>query len=1266
VTAQSPNPEKKVQIEVEQQVGSVTGGKIVGVEVHHAETVIITADQSAAQPEPGDPPYKGLDFYDVDDVALFFGREKLTAELVALVREHAFLAIVGASGSGKSSLARAGLVAALLGKANRPLEDGIQPPFGSRDWHYVAVTPTAQPLEALARALAGEGQEGKELLDALRSDPKVISERVTTMLGASGHLLLLVDQFEELFTLCKDEQERNAYVDALLSVCNAPNIKNEVAPCTVILTLRADFYPQCGRYPALRGALELHQKYIGSMNYSELQSAIELPTAADHWAFQQGLVELILEDVGDEPGNLPLLSYAMQETWKRRSGRVMTLAGYDAAGRVRDAINRTAERVYTDLDSQGLADVTRRIFLNLVDPGEEGRATRRREALHTLVTGDSQSAEYKTLLALSARDSRLLTVDGDVVQISHEALITAWPKLGDWLRIYRDDLQLLNSIREATVAWLQAPVNEKEDLLTHRGGRLDDAIKLRDGGEFKLAENEMAYLAECLAFRDRQLAGERKRQHDRFRLIAGAAVVALVLAVLAGIFGVQSQNNANIAATRAAEAQAAATKEAIAGDAALNAEQLAKRQAAIALSYLGVTRMDNQADLGFLLSSEAYLHEDLPQTHANLLASLLVNPRLKSILHGHNGSVLSVAFSPKGGMLASGENDGTIRLWDAASGQPFGEPLEGHTGRVNSVVFSPNGELLASGGEDDTIRLWNPTTGKPFGVLLEGHTGGVSSVAFSPTGKVLALGGYDGTIRLWDAASGQSLGTPLEGLQGTVFSVAFSPDGKLLASGMIDGTIRLWDAATGQPFGEPLEGHTGSVYSIAFSPVEELLASGGEDGNIRMWDVASGLPFGELLKGHTGSVNSVAFSPDGKLLVSGGMDGTIRLWGAASGQPFSEPLKGYTGGVFSVAFSPKGGMLASGGYDGTICLWDLTNGQPLGEPLKGQQGNVYSIAFSPDGKLLASSGSDGTIRRWDAATGQPFGEPLEGQQGYVFSVAFSSDGKMLASGGEDGIIRLWDAASGQPFGEPLEGQQGTVYSVAFSPDGKLLASGGEDGTIHLWDAASGQPFGEPLKGQQGYVSSVAFSPDGKLLASGGEDGTIRLWGAASGQPFGESLEGHKGGVWSVAFSPNGKLLASGGSDGTIRLWNSASGQPFGESLKGHKGSVRSVAFNSDNKVLASGGYDGTIRLWDSTSGQPLGAPLEGQQGYVFSVAFSPDGMHMASTQTDGYIWLWDFDPQHWLSRACQVAGRNFTQAEWQQYFPGEPYHKTCPQWPEGE
>jgi len=587
-------------------------------------------------------------------------------------------------------------------------------------------------------------------------------------------------------------------------------------------------------------------------------------------------------------------------------------------------------------------------------------------------------------------------------------------------------------------------------------------------------------------------------------------------------------------------------------------------------------------------------------------------------MEAHQGSVLSLALSPDGHCIASGGSDGTLRLWDAATGQSQ-RVIEGHQDRVHSVAFSPDGRHIASGGNDGTLRLWEAATGQSLWAM-EAHKDNVHSVVFSPDGRHIASGGMDGTLRLWDAATGQSLRV-IEGHQGWVHSVAFSPDGRHIASGGDDGTLRLWDAATGQSL-RVIEGHQDWVHSVAFSPDGRHIASGGDDGTLRLWDAATGQSL-RVIEGHQGWVHSVAFSPDGRHIASGGNDGTLRLWDAATGQSL-RVMEGHKHNVHSVTFSPDGRHIASGGMDGTLRLWDAATGQSL-RVIEGHKRWVQSVAFSPDGRHIASGGMDGTLRLWDAATGQSL-RVIEGHKRWVQSVAFSPDGRHIASGGMDGTLRLWDAATGQSL-RVIEGHQDWVHSVAFSPDGRHIASGGgDDGTLRLWDAATGQSL-RVIEGHQNWVRSVAFSPDGRHIASGGNDGTLRLWDAATGQSLGV-MEGRKRWVQSVAFSPDGRHIASGGNDGTLRLWDAATSQSL-LVMEGHKDWVQSVAFSPDGRHIASGGIDGTLRLWDAATGQNLRV-MEAHQGRIHNLAFSPDGRHIASGGNDGTLRLWRIDGQEQL------------------------------------
>jgi WD40 repeat protein len=1241
------------------------------------------ADLEEDAPAPGEPPFKGLEYFGENDADKFYGRELLTAKLVGKLRLGRFLPIiVGASGSGKSSVVRAGLLPAL--KRGTQLADGTLPPEGSRSWVTYTFTPGAKPLDALAAALTRDEESATAtttLIDDLAIDKRALHLRALKLLSRrpdARRVLVVVDQFEEIFTVTKDESERRAFIDALMYA------SSEAAdgPTVVVIVFRADFYAHCAQYANLREAVATMQEFVGPMNKEELRRAIEEPAKAGGWDMEPGLVDLILKEVGDEPGALPLMQHALLETWKRRRGRTMTLRGYNDAGGIRGAIAKTAEAIYQALPAEQQR-FARRIFLKLVELGEGTQDTRRRAQLEELYPRPEERPLAESVLKKLV-DNRLIVTTEKTAEVAHEALIREWPTYRDWINANRAGLKTHRDLTRAarewenmarapemlyrgvklleTIEWAEENPDETNELEAdflaasredvEREAREKEAQRQRELEQAKRIAEEQSRAAEAAqkaANLEKQRAEEQERANKRQRLLtriaAGVGVVAFFAAIVAGVFWFQ----ANESFKRAEEARQAADEQRILA--------LSGQLASQARSLPGT-----QLDLTLLLGAEAYGLNPSLERLGGLLTSLDRTSPLAFSLRGHEGQVGALAFSPDNAWLASADKQGKIFLWDLTqeTAHPAGLPLEGHQGYVYALVFHPDGRRLISASDDGQIILWELVEEWQVETTAQAH-GGVVALALDPDRQRLAVGTTNG-IELRDANSLELIAGPTADYQDLVMSLAFSPNGERLVAGSWEGRIVMFEADTLLPLPDRDAIQLGTVVSaLAFDPSGKTFISGDWDFFVQVWDANTLAQVGATPVSVFGRVLNVTFT-DADRLWFVNSDNAFNFWDRDPAKGgVNQPLADYKGSIDAAAVSRDGTLGASN--DGShVLVWRLESTAPEGHNLSsGDAPFVPSVAVSRDSATLATGGSDGYIQLWDAEGFQPRPEPWSAHEGWVTRLAFSRDDQWLASAGGDGKVNVWEVSSGALL-KTLEG-----YTAAFSPDGAWLASSASsNGTVRLW-SLPGYEMTEIYLGEV-FIHGLAFTPDSSRLVVANQGNFVYSIKVPSGEQ-GDPLSGHTDQVLSVAVSPDGALIASGSAalDTTIRLWDAATGESRGI-LAGHTTAVRAVAFSPDSKLLLSTGDDGTVRLWDVEGRKPIATLQSHAQGYGYGVAFSPNSQWLVSVGNDlrSYINVRDLDPLALLSRACDLAGRNLTQAEWSLYLPeGLPYHKTCEQWPEG-
>lgn len=1204
-------------------------------------------------PAEGEAPFKGLQFFEEGDADLFFGREELTAQLVARMRNSVadapslrFLAVVGASGSGKSSIVRAGLAPALRRTS----------PFSR--WLVHTLTPTDRPLEALASSLNPQPESvasAAMLMDDLSRDNRsahLASGRLVGKATQRGRerkgLLLVIDQFEELFTLCRDESERRAFVDNLITAASESG-----GTTFVVLALRADFYDHCAPYPTLRDALASHQEYIGLMNAGELRRVIEEPAKRGGWELEPGLVELLLQDVGaetghlPEPGALPLLSHALLETWRRRQGHRLTVSGYLASGGVRGAIAETADSVFEDeLDFKEQV-IARNIFIRLTQLGEDEQTadTRRRTPFDEFIREPEETSSVQAVLGKLA-EARLIITDNRMAEVAHEALIREWPTLRGWLEEDREGLRLHRHITLSADGWERQGRDAGE---LYRGARFAQALSWANSHSSELSGLESAFLdaskelagheeAEREAQRQRELKAaqelaetQRLSAHQlrkRAIYLFGAFVLALVMA---GVALFQGERIRQTAITAQNERQIATSRE-LAAASLNNLNVDPERSILLALQSISTTR---DAD-------GTILPESLEALHRSIISS-----PIRMNFEDHGTRVLSADYSPDGRQLATIGDDGTVILWDVSNGAELarlpGTTEPGDFVSAKRVAYSPNGKLLAASNRNQ-VKIYDPASGDLI-KILSGQQADVTAIAFSADGKSIASGSMEGMTIIWDVSTGDFL-LQLAGHTDAIEGVSFSPDGNWLITAGDDATMKIWDVTTGALLRD-FQDFTGVIDSGVFSPDGTRFAF--SDGSIHVWrfnlDSVEGrttIGYKEIL--NIPSAGLVIFSPDGAQL-AGVSGNAIKLWDAVSGRELLT-LAGHSGWVMGLAFSPDGRMLASTSLDGTVKMWSVAPGNETVTVLSPVTGYGSRVAYDPTGQAFATNGGDGSTTLWDVKTGEPR-LTVKGHDLEVVNLAFSPDSSRFATGGLDGTTIIWDAATGKEL-LSLKGHEYGVRDIAFSPDGKLIATGGFDGTAKVWNAITGTLI-YTIQGHQGLVLGVAFSPNGAHLATSSTDATAKIWDARNGELL-FTLSSHNVAVPDIAYSSDGAKLATGSGDGTAIIWDTTTYvQLF--TLTGHSAGIQSVAFNPQGTLLATGSEDNTAKLWHVATGDEI-LTLPGSLGGVKGVAFSPssNGDYLAVSSADGVVRIFLLQIDKLLALAQSRVTRSLTEEECRKYL----------------
>jgi WD40 repeat protein len=1231
----------------------------------------------------GQCPYRGLRVFDVDDAPFFFGREALVQWLLSELRPaveggqvNRFLAIVGSSGSGKSSVARAGLVAAIR-------RDDI---LTSSGWPVAICRPGADPVESLAVALssavnvAQSTPQLSELIAEFHRNEKTLHLIARQSLPENTlvkRLVIVVDQFEEIFTLCHDEVLREAFVRNLLYAAKVAR-----GQTMVILTMRADFYGKCAVNTELAAAFSDHHVLVGPLTEDEVRRAIERPAQLVGSELETGLVDLLVQDVRRQPGALPLLQHALLELWNKREGRRLTVKAYQEIGQLEGALQRRADATLKEF-SEEEKELCRRTFLRLTQPGEGTEDTKRRALMQELLSLSGESRKEEDVIQKLANAS-LLTTEGDFtrgdafVEVAHEALIRGWPQLRKWIDADRAGLRTRTRLTESAHDWKNS---EHDPAYLYNGARLASAEEWDESHPGQLSTAEAKFLrcsreaqqqreatelevtrklAEAL--RERAEEAEKRQQEEKANSDLRERLAReekerqeRELGTARKLADAQQERAEQAERAQRSEAERALESDKHAGEQRKSAEKL-RRRAFVTAAAAGITMIFLVVSVLLWLGAreETAIAED--QAHIAESRRLAEESLTARVKYPERSLLLAVEAANLGQSHRRWRVAAAEESLREALGSIGGQPLVTHQPHTVCVAISPEIHWLATGNENNTTLLWDLSAKDPGSspVILRGPKSlrtidsWVDRVAFSADNHWLATA-CDDTAQLWDlsakdpAAKYVTLRSP-DGLIGTM---RFSPDNHWLLTGGFEKPIaRLWDLTANDPAANSVtllcqDAHTGDAYEVDFSPDNRWLVTAGSDNPARLWDLSAKnlAASAVVLRGQEHKVTAVGFSADGHWLVTGSDDNTARLWDLSAKDPAakSEVLRGHEARIDAVAFSPDSHWLATGSDDNTARLWDLSENDPAAktEILIGHRGSVNEVAFSPDNHWLVTGSSDNTARRWDLRAKDPVASQvvLRGHEYEVAAIGFSPDNNWLVTASSDGAARLWDLNAKDAAASPLvlRGHTGNIDAIRISPDNHWLVTGSWDDTARLWDLSAKDPAAHcVVLDQKGWVTALGFSPDNHWLATaGGLDNTARLWDLTAKDPAVNPivLRGHEHRVTVVGFSADGRWLATGGSDdGTARLWDLRAKDPAANPVVlRHDFSVSSVGLSPDSHWLVTGSLDGTARLYDlearDFAANPLTLRAHGDP--ITAVGFSRDSRWLVIGGFNKTAWLRD-------------------------------------------